>query len=194
MLELGVIELSQSEWRSNPVMIPKPDRSIMVCLDFRRVNEVYKFDAYPKPRIQELLERLGRARFLSTLNMTKGYWQILLEEKSKAFTAFAMPRGLFQFTSLPFGLHRAAASFQHLADRILAPLSEYTAVYIDDVIIFCDSWEDHLKQVGRVLASIQKAGLTVNPEKCRIGDRQVQYLGFIVGGGESGRLDLVKSY
>lgn len=83
MLKLGVIEPSQSEWRSHPMMVPKPDGSLRVCLNFRKVNEVSQFDAYPMPQIQELLEKIGGARYLTTLDMIKGYWQIPFAEESK---------------------------------------------------------------------------------------------------------------
>lgn len=93
--------------------------------------------------------------------------------------AFKTPQGRYQFTSLSFGLHGAAASFQCLANKVLAPHQGYAAAYFDDVIVYSNSWEEHLEHVERVLASIWDVGIMVTPEKNRIGAKQVQYLGFL---------------
>lgn len=189
MQDLGVIKPSSSEWQSYPVMVPKPGGKIRVCLDFHKVNEVSDFNAYPMPRIQELIDKLGKATYLSTLDMTKGYWHIPLSAESKAYTAFATPLGLYQFVRMPFGLHGAAATFQRLVVRLLKDHAEYAATYIDDMIIFSNLWEEHLKHLREVLSEVRRAGLTIIPEKCRMGMNQTQYLGFMVGG----RVELVAS-
>ncbi len=103
------------------------------CVDYRKVNAVSKFDAYPMPWVDELLDRLGTARIYSTLDLTKGYWQIPL---SKEKSAFIKPFGLHQFVTLPFGLFGAPATFQHLMDKILRPHTAYAAAYLDDIIIY----------------------------------------------------------
>ncbi len=116
MLKLGVIEPSRSPWSSPIVMVPKPDGTLRFCNDFRRLNEVSEFDGYPMPRVDELLERLGRARFISTLDLTKGYWQVPLSETAKPKTAFSTPSGHWQYRVLPFGLHGAPADDGHPAE------------------------------------------------------------------------------
>lgn len=183
MLELGVIEESNSEWSSPIVLIPKPDGSLRFCNDFRKLNTVSKFDAYPMPRVDELIERLGTARYLTTLDLTKGYWQIPLTDRAKEKTAFAVPEGLFQYKVLPFGLHGAPATFQRAMDRILKPHRQYAAAYLDDVVIHSPDWESHLVRVQAVLDSIRNAGLTANPKKCCLAMEEVKYLGFIIGRG-----------
>nr|XP_043896844.1 uncharacterized protein LOC122778812 [Solea senegalensis] len=135
MLEMGVIEESNSDWCCPIVLVRKSDGSIRFCVDYRRVNEVSKFDAYPMPRVDELLDRLGPARFFTTLDLTKGYWQIPLSLESREKTAFSTPYGLYQFVTLPFGLFGAPATFQRLMDRVLRPHSAYAAAYLDDVIL-----------------------------------------------------------
>lgn len=115
--------------------------------------------------------------------MTKVYWQIPLEEKSRPYTAFATPIGPFQFIRMTFGLHGAAATFQRLVDYLLSNHSAYAAAYINDIVVFSDSWEDHLVHLKVIIREIKLAGLTINPEKCKIGVQPTQYLGFIVGGG-----------
>ncbi|XP_044860608.1 uncharacterized protein LOC123363556 [Mauremys mutica] len=183
MLELGVIERSQSEWRSPVVLVPKPDGSRRFCIDFRRVNALSKFDAYPMPRVDELLDRLGEAHYITTLDLTKGYWQIPLEPRSKEKTAFATLSGLYHFTRMPFGLHGAPAIFQRLMDRVLQPHITYAAAYLDDVVIYGSNWEDHLNQVAAVLRDLRAAGLTANPKKCQIGREETTYLGYTLGRG-----------
>lgn len=112
----------KSPWRSPPVLVPKPDGSVRFSIDFRRLNTVSIFNAYPMPHIDTLIHRMADAKFLSTLDLTKGYWQIPLDAKAKEKTASATPSGLYHFTRMPFGLHGAAASFQWLMGRTLKEL------------------------------------------------------------------------
>ena len=184
MLELGVIEESHSAWSSPMVLVGKPDGSIWFCVDYRKVNDVSRFDAYPMPRVDELLDRLGTARFFSTLDLTKGYWQIPLSPESKEKTAFSAPDGLYQFRTLLFGLFGAPATFQCLMDRVLRPHAAFAAAYLDDVIIHSNSWAQHMRHVGAVLESLRQVGLTANPKKCAIGLAEERYLGYHLGSGQ----------
>ncbi|CAM4680080.1 unnamed protein product, partial [Lepidochelys olivacea] len=120
---------------------------------------------YPMPRTDELLEKLGRAQFISTLDLTKGYWQVPLDESAKERSAFITHLGLYEFNVLPFGLRNAPATFQRLVDGLLAGLGEYAVTYLDDVAIFSDSWADHLEHLQKVLERIREAGLTVKAKK-----------------------------
>uniref|UniRef100_A0A8C1RIN6 Gypsy retrotransposon integrase-like protein 1 n=1 Tax=Cyprinus carpio TaxID=7962 RepID=A0A8C1RIN6_CYPCA len=184
MLRMGVIEESHSDWASPIVLVPKTDGSVRFCVDYRRVNAVSKFDAYPMPRIDELLDRLGTARFYSTLDLTKGYWQIPLSPMSKEKTAFTTPFGLHQFMTLPFGLFGAPATFQRLMDRVLRSHAAYAAAYLDDIIIYSGDWQRHMEHVRAVLGALRRAGLTANPKKCAVGQVEVRYLGFHLGHGQ----------
>ncbi|KAI2644823.1 Transposon Ty3-I Gag-Pol polyprotein [Labeo rohita] len=132
MLKLGVIEPSRSAWSSPIVMVPKPDGTLRFCNDFRRLNQVSEFDGYLMPRVDELLERLGRARFISTLDLTKGYWQVPLTKTAKEKTAFSTPSGHWQYRTVPFGLHGAPAMFQRMMDILLLPHLAYAAAYLDN--------------------------------------------------------------
>ncbi len=136
------------------------------------------------PRVDELLDRLGTARFYSTLDLTKGYWQIPLSPLSKEKTAFTMPFGLHQFVTLPFGLFVAPATFQRLMDRILRPHAAYAAAYLDDIIIYSNDWQRHMEHLRAVLRALRGAGLTANPKKCAVGRLEVRYLGFYLGHGQ----------
>ncbi|XP_038867501.1 AMP deaminase 2-like [Salvelinus namaycush] len=146
-------------------------------LDMHAVNEISKFDAYPMPRVDELLEKVGKARYITTLDLTKGYWQIPLTPRAKEKTAFATPDGLFQYTVMPFGLHGAPATFQRLMNKVLKPHQAYAAAYLDDVGIYSPDWESHLPRVQAVLDALRKAGITANPAKCYVGLGETEYLG-----------------
>ncbi len=111
------------------VLVPKTDGSVRFCVDYRKVNAVSKFEAYPMPRVDELLDQLGTARIYSTLDLTKGYWQIPLSPLSKEKTAFTTPFVLHQFVTLPFGFFGVPATFQRLMDKILHPHTAYGAAY-----------------------------------------------------------------
>ena len=184
MLRMGVIEPSTSEWSSPIVLVPKADGSMRLCNDFRGVNAISTFDAYPMPRVDELLERLGKAKFITTLDLTKGYWQVPVAPEDRPKTAFATPEGLFQYVRMPFGLHGAAATFQRLMDAILRPHQEYAAAYIDDVVIHSEDWDSHLLRLRAVLVSLEATGLTANPNKCCLGLSEAEYLGYTVGNGK----------
>ncbi|KAL4007856.1 hypothetical protein ACER0C_001708 [Sarotherodon galilaeus] len=187
MLSLGIIETSASEWCSPIVLVPKKDGTLRFCIDLRYLNSVSKFDPYPMPRIDELLERVGRSKFITTLDLSKGYWQVALAPEAKELTAFKTPFGLFQFRVMPFGLQGAPATFQRLMDQVLRDVSDFAAAYLDDVVIFSQTWEQHVAHLRRVLKLIKSAGLTINPHKCKIAQPQVEYLGYVVGHGQKVR-------
>ncbi|KAL6458124.1 hypothetical protein MHYP_G00333540 [Metynnis hypsauchen] len=183
MLDMGVIEPSTSEWCSPVVLVPKKNGELRFCVDFSKLNSVSAFDPYPMPRADELVERLGRAKYLTTLDMCKGYWQVPLDQQARELTAFRAPSGLYHFTKMPFGLQGAAATFQRLMDRVLRGMEDFTAAYIDDVVIYSKSWTAHVDHVRQVLERLKEAGLTINPEKCSLAQPEVSYLGYVLGNG-----------
>ncbi len=136
------------------------------------------------PQVDELLDRLGTARIYSTLDLTKGYWQIPLSPLSKEKSAFTTPFGLHQFVTLPFGLFGAPATFQRLMDKILQPHTAYAAAYLDDIIIYSQDWQRHMVHLREVLRALRGAGLMANPKKCAISRVEVRYLGFHLGHGQ----------
>ncbi|KAL1276610.1 hypothetical protein QQF64_036233 [Cirrhinus molitorella] len=131
------------------MMVPKPDGTLCFCNDFRQLNEVSVFDDYPMPSVDELLDRLGRSRYITTLDLTKGYWQVPLSENTKPKTVFSIPNGHWQYQTHPFSIHDA--TFQQLMDIVLWPHRAYVAAYLDDVVIHSEAWEDHLDRLQRVL-------------------------------------------
>ena len=121
MLEAGIIVPSSSPWTSPLVPVRKKDGSLRLCVDYRRLNQVTQEDRYPMPRVEELLEQLGSARFITTLDLTKGYYQVSVHPDDREKTAFMCPMGKFQFVRMPFGLKGAPTTFQRLMDVVLGP-------------------------------------------------------------------------
>ncbi|KAJ1093870.1 hypothetical protein NDU88_006959 [Pleurodeles waltl] len=167
MLTLGVIEKSSSPWASPVVLVPKATApgakpELRFCVDYRGLNSVTRTDTHPIPRADELVDRLGTAKFLSTFDLTSGYWQIGLTEGAKERSAFSTPDGHYQFRVMPFGLKNA-------------PLPSNG---------WLTGWEEHLLNLKEVLHALQQAGLTIKASKCQIGQGSVVYLGHLVGGGK----------
>ena len=156
MLGMDIIEPSSSEWCSPVVLVPKKDGGLRFCVDFSKLNAVSTFDPYPMPRADKLIERLGKAAFLTTLDLCKGYWQ----------------GDVYHFKVMAFGLHGAAATFQRLMDKVLRGTEEYAAAYIDDVIVYRATWEEHLKHLTDVVQRLAAAGLTISPAKCSSSNNQ----------------------
>ena len=183
MLDHGVIEHSTSEWASPLVPVKKKDSTLRLCVDYRRLNSVSRVDPYPMPRVDDLIDRVGGAPFITTLDLTKGYWQVPVAKEDREKTAFTTPFGLFQFRQMPFGLQGAPATFQRMVDRLLDGIHDFSSAYIDDVIVFSRSWKDHLSHIEQVLQRIQDAGLTLCRKKCQFAMSECLYLGHTIGSG-----------
>ena len=168
----GIIAPSSSEWAAPIVLVGKKDGSLRLCIDYRSLNSVSRADAYPMPRIDELIDRLGKAKYLTTFDLTRGYWQIPVAEKYQHKTAFTTRFGLFEFQRMPFGLRGAPATFQRLMERLLWGLEDFVIAYLDDIIIYSHTWDEHLEHVTKVLDRLRQAGLTAKPQKCQLGMTQ----------------------
>ena len=129
MLQADVIRPSTSPWASQIVLVNKKDVGIRFCVGYCKLNQVARFDAYPMNRIEELIDTIGPAVVISTLDLAKGYWQIPMAEESKDKTAFTTPFGLFEFEVMPFGLHSAPATFQRMINH----------VYTQRMLVICKS-------------------------------------------------------
>ena len=177
MIAADVIVKSKSAWGSRIVLVPKKDGGERMCIDYRPVNAVTQKDVYPLPRTSEVLDTLGKAKYFSKLDLKAGYWQIAMEPSDRHKTAFTTRQGLFEFTVMPFGLTTAPATFQRLMDSLLG---DTVTVYLDDIIVFTETWEEHLTFLDEVFTRLRAAGLKASPNKCELGMEQLLYLGHIV--------------
>lgn len=180
----GIIERSSSEWAFPIVLVKKKDGSLRMCVDYRRLNAVADADAYPMPRVEDMIDALGKAKYITTLDLARGYWQVPVQKESRSRTAFATPFGVLQFRVMPFGLHGAPATFQCMMDLLLTGCTDYAAAYLDDVVIHSTNWEDHVRHLRSVLQKLKQAGLTIKPKKCQFAMETCSHLGHVVGNGE----------
>ena len=181
MLAEGIIEPSNSPWASPVVLVEKKDKSIRFCIDYRRVNEVTRKDAYPLPRITETLDTLSNAEWFCTMDLASGYWQINMKESAKPMTAFTTRKGFFQFNVMPFGLSNAPATFQRLMERVLMGLQwQVCLCYLDDIIVFGATFQETLARLRCVMDRLKAAGLKLKATKCDWFQHSVRYLGHVV--------------
>ena len=182
MLKKGIIEPCDGPWSSPIVLVTKECGDTRFCVDFREVNNVTKKDAYPLPRIEDNLDALHGSKWFSTLDLLSGFWQVEVEPQDRDKTAFTVGgAGLFRFVTMPFGLCNAPATFQRLMEKILLGLQWTIAVlYIDDIIVFSATIEEHLIRLGHVLSRLLAAGMKLKPLKCRFFRRRLPFLGHVV--------------
>ena len=185
MISLGVLVPSKSEWACRPSFAPKPDGSIRFCVNFRRLNVHDILDSYPLPRAPDLINHLTKCKFFTKLDAANGYWQIRIHPDDTKYTAVITHLGLFEHVRMPFGLSNAPATYQRLMDKILKfGLNKFCCVYLDDVLVYSETFEAHVNHVYRCIVAMRDAGLLLKARKCSFFDRLVEYLGHIVGNGE----------
>lgn len=182
MLQQNIIEPSTSCYNSPIILVPKKsingEKKYRLCIDFRHVNLQLIPDKFPLPRIDEVLDNLGRARFFSTLDLHSGFWQIPLDERSKDVTSFSTSNGSYRFNVLPFGLNVAPNSFARMMTIAFSGLDPATAfIYLDDVIVIGASPEHHLSNLRKVFNLCRKRNLKLNPNKCQFMKAEVNFLG-----------------
>ena len=188
MLKNDIIEESQSNWSSPCILVPKHDDGFRFCTDFRKINDKTKSDSFPIPRIADCIDQIGNAKFVSTFDMLKGYWQVPLTQRAREISAFVTPSGLYQYKVMPFGMKNAPATFQRMVNKLVRDIDGCEG-YIDDVVIFSDNWSDHIRQIERFFQIMREAKLTINLMKSEFGKATVKYLGHIVGQGQVRPLD-----
>jgi len=185
MLKLKVIEPSHSAWPSPVVIVPKKNGKARFCVHFRRLNNITEKNAHPLPRMEDFLESLGDAKVFTSLDCTAGYWKVLLRSADREKTAFTTHAGIYHWLSMPFGLTNAPATSQRALDIILSGLKWLLClVYLDDVIIFSESEEKHVKDVNVILTRLREAGFTLSLETCTWFSDKVEYLRHIVRPGQ----------
>ena len=183
LLRQGVIEPSSSPWASPVVLVDKkqPSDGPRFCVDFTKLNNVTKKDAYPIPLIRDIFDQLQGASVFSTLDLKSGFHQLPLHPDDREKTAFICHRGLFHWTRLAMGLANASAAFQRAMEKVLKGLiGQICMLYIDDVVIYSRNEAEHVKHLNTIFERLDRYNLRLNPGKCVFGMREVKLLGFIV--------------
>ena len=157
--------------------VRKKDRSLRLCVDYRALSSVTKADAFPLLRIDDILDQLAFGK-ATTLHLKSGYWQVRVHPNLCEKTAFITNEGLYKFRVMPFGLTNGLAVFQRLMRRVLKVDSkrQFVSIYLDDILIFSKTIEEHLKHVCQVLSRLREVRFKMNPKKCHFMYNQVAYL------------------
>ena len=182
MLRLGAIRRSCSPWASAIVLVRKKNGKLRFCLDLRKLNSKTLKDSYALPRIEQTLESLAASMVYSTLDLTSGYWQVEMAEECKPYTTFTCgPLGFFESETIPFGATNAIATFQRLIEDCLGDLNmNWCIVYLDDVIVFSKTPDEHLERLEAVFQKFSDAGLKLKPSKCTFFKSEITYLGHLI--------------
>lgn len=182
MLEMQVIESSESAYSSPIVLVKKKDQTFRFCIDLRSLNRITMFDAEPMPNIEDLFSKLAGHKYFSRLDLSKGYWQVPLSANSKHKTAFQAPNGLFQFRVMAFGLVSAPATFSRLMRKLLKGMEDLDN-FLDDILVYSRTWSEHLQVLRQLLLRLRDANLTARPSKCSFCYPKLECLGHMVSNG-----------
>ena len=185
LLDRGQIEESTSPWSSPVVLVKKKDKSIRFCIDYRRLNAITMKDAFPLPKIDEIFDQLTDAKYYTKFDFKSGYFQVPLSKEDRPKTAFSTRDNHYQFTVLPQGITNGPATFQRVINHILGPTRwRYALAYIDDVIIYSNTFKEHLFHLNDICQILRNARFRLNPEKCEIARTKTDYLGHLIENGE----------
>ena len=180
MLEGGIIEECNSSW-INPIVLVHQKDKYRFCLDYRKLNEVTKPDCFPLPIIEDLLDQLEGNPIMSIFDLRSGFFQIEVEIEDREKTAFTANGSVYRFKKMPFGLINAPTTFQRFMQNVLSGiLNKFVNVYIDDVVIYSKTVEEHLDHLRQVFERLDKHDLRLHPEKCKFLCKEIKFLGFVV--------------
>jgi hypothetical protein len=181
LLEAGLISHSTSPFASPVLLVQKKDGSWRFCVDYRKLNDLTIKNRFPMPIIEEILDELAGTQFFTKLDMIAGYHQIRMQEEDEYKTAFKTHHGHFQFKVMPFGLTNAPATFQCMKNQILQPfLRKFAMVFLDDILIYSPSWEDHLQHLRQIFLTLSQHQFYLKSSKCSFAQSQIKYLGHII--------------
>lgn len=181
-LDDGRLRPSESPWGTNVIFAKKKDGSLRFCVDYRGLNDLTVRNSYPLPHMEDLFDRLQGGQYYSKIDLRSGFFQIGMSQEDCAKTAFRTRYGHFEWTVLPMGLTNAPATFQHLMNHTFREfLDRCVLVFLDDIVVYSRTLEDHIRDVREVLTRLQKAGLYAKKSKCDLFRHEIEFLGHFVG-------------
>ncbi|GFV79477.1 retrovirus-related Pol polyprotein from transposon 297 [Trichonephila clavipes] len=183
MLKLGIIEVGESDYMSPMILVEIAGKEPRPCIDYRKLNGIIRTEYFPLPNIEERVEKVSAAKFITVFDLSKGYWQIPLSKTAQRYAAFCTSFGTYRPLRMSFGLKNAPYFFSKLMAELLNGLEDFVVPYLDDIAIFSDTWESPIKHMETVLQRIKRAKLTIKPSKCKFAQQNVKFLGHIVGQG-----------
>ncbi|MCP4254324.1 MAG: DDE-type integrase/transposase/recombinase, partial [Candidatus Scalindua sp.] len=183
MLEHKLISRAMSQWSSPVTLVPKPGGKFRFCIDYRQVNRVTKTDTFPLPRIDDCIDQVGTSKYITKIDLMKGYWQVPLSPRAREISCFVANNQAFCCEVMPYGMKNAPATFQRLMNQLTHGIPG-CVVYIDDILLFSHAWEDHLQQIALLLSRLADANLVINLPKCDFIKDTILYLGYRVGQGQ----------
>jgi transposase InsO family protein len=183
-LAKGFIEPSNAPWAAPILFALKGDGSLRFCVDYRKLNAMTKKDQYPLPLIDETLARIAQARVFTKIDIRQAFHRIRIAPESEDLTTFRTRYGAYKFKVMPFGLTNGPATFQRFINNtLMGYLDDFCSAYIDDILIFLATQEEHEVHVRRVLERLREAGLQADLKKCEFHVTETRFLGFIIGTG-----------
>lgn len=181
LLAAGLIRESQSSYASPALLIKKKDNSFRLVIDYKKLNAITIKDNYPLPNMEITLQTLGAGyNYFTKLDLKSGFWQLPISEKDRFKTAFVTSFGLYEWNVLPQGLRNAPPSFQRIMNTLLSSFNDFTLVYLDDIVIYSRSYDEHLIHLKKIFDTFKLNNLTLNITKCEFAKQSIEYLGHII--------------
>ena len=180
-LKTGVMIETCSPWSAPALMVKKPNNSWRLCVDYRKLNDVIKSDAYPLPNMEEMIDQLQGKQIFSCIDLLSGFWQIPVDKETQDKLAFSTPFGQFTWNVMPLGIKKAPATFQRMMDFVLNSNEDKdTKAFLDDVTLATEDWESHWLSLENLFKKLKSANLKVKAEKFKLGRKEVQFLGHTI--------------
>lgn len=181
LLYYGLIRKSYSPFAAPALLVAKHDGSWRMVVDYKKLNNMTIKDNYPLPNMEQTIRRLGGGyKFFSKLDMKSGFWQIPIKEEDKHKTAFTTADGLYEWNVLAQGLKNSPPSFQRVMAEILSSCRQFSLVYIDDIVVFSRSFEEHLNHLQQLLSTLSQYNFQLNPPKCKLFHQKIDYLSHVI--------------
>ena len=180
MLKNKQVRASNSQYSAPILLVKKRDGSYRFIVDYRKLNQITIQDNYPLPNLEQAIQIVGGHQYYSKLDLRSGYFQIPIRESDKHKTAFITVHGLYEFNASAQGLKNSPPSFQRIMAHSLLPCKKLSMVYLDDILVYSDSFDQHLQHLNQVLAILNKHKFQLSPQKCELTKTTIDYLGHTI--------------